>query len=75
MMEWHCNCHLPTLLAAFQLLWHIARGAASPLHEYISLLPGLAAGVPTPRVGMLMSASAVQQLQYMPIIEDILNQQ
>lgn len=45
---------------ALTLLYHVSRGADSPLAPYLAHLPGLAPGVPTPRVGMLMADDAVQ---------------
>ncbi|KAG1680112.1 hypothetical protein FOA52_000225 [Chlamydomonas sp. UWO 241] len=60
---------------ALALLWHAARGADSPLAPYLRLLPGVARGVPTPRVGMVMGERAVAELQYQPLIDDVRNQQ
>eukprot|EP00195_Chlamydomonas_chlamydogama_P014915 CAMPEP_0202909216 /NCGR_PEP_ID=MMETSP1392-20130828/48680_1 /ASSEMBLY_ACC=CAM_ASM_000868 /TAXON_ID=225041 /ORGANISM="Chlamydomonas chlamydogama, Strain SAG 11-48b" /LENGTH=573 /DNA_ID=CAMNT_0049598897 /DNA_START=38 /DNA_END=1760 /DNA_ORIENTATION=+ len=58
---------------ALVLLWHLSRGTSSPLHTHIASLPGVAEGVPVPRIGMLLHEEAVQQLQYAPLIEDINN--
>ncbi len=57
-----------------QLLWHISKGSGSPLQPYLAMLPGLAVGAPAPRLGMLLSDEAVQELQYTPLMEDVLNQ-
>ena len=57
-----------------QLLLHISKGSDSPLHPYLAVLPGLADGTSTPRTGMLLSDTAVKELQYLPLIEDIMNQ-
>ncbi len=57
-----------------QLLWHLSQGSASPLHQYLDTLPGRARSVPTPSIGMLMSEAAVEELQYGPLAEDIMNQ-
>ncbi|GIL66007.1 hypothetical protein Vafri_19649 [Volvox africanus] len=59
---------------ALTLLYHLSRGLASPLLPYIAHLPGIAPGVPTPRVAMLMHDDAVEELQYGNVIQDIRNQ-
>ncbi|EFJ45529.1 hypothetical protein VOLCADRAFT_105987 [Volvox carteri f. nagariensis] len=59
---------------ALTLLYHLSRGSASPLLPYLAYLPGLARGVPTPRVAMLMYDDAVDELQYGSIIQDVRNQ-
>eukprot|EP00198_Chlamydomonas_reinhardtii_P002671 XP_001692007.1 lysine N-methylase [Chlamydomonas reinhardtii] len=59
---------------ALTILYHLSRGAASPLLPYLAHLPGLAPGVPTPRVAMLMYDNAVDELQYGTLVQDIRNQ-
>ncbi|KAG2448261.1 hypothetical protein HYH02_006845 [Chlamydomonas schloesseri] len=59
---------------ALTILYHLSRGAASPLQPYLAQLPGLAPGVPTPRVAMLMYDDAVDELQYGALVQDIRNQ-
>ncbi|GLI59103.1 hypothetical protein VaNZ11_000934, partial [Volvox africanus] len=59
---------------ALTLLYHLSRGSVSPLLPYIAHLPGIAAGVPTPRVAMLMHDDAVEELQYSNVQQDIRNQ-
>ncbi|KAG2442493.1 hypothetical protein HXX76_002579 [Chlamydomonas incerta] len=59
---------------ALTFLYHLSRGAASPLQPYLAHLPGLAPGVPTPRVAMLMYDDAVDELQYGALVQDIHNQ-
>ncbi|KAG2497137.1 hypothetical protein HYH03_004728 [Edaphochlamys debaryana] len=60
---------------ALTILYHLSRGTASPLLPYLAYLPGLAPGVPTPRVAMLMDSTAVDELQYGLLVQDIRNQQ
>jgi hypothetical protein len=60
-------------LGILQLLWHVSQGEQSLLLPYILTLPGLAFGVPTPRIGMLISDSTIQEFQYDPLIQDIQN--
>jgi hypothetical protein len=43
--------------------------ASSRLRPYLLSLPGLASGVPTPRVAMLMGRAAVAELQYAPLVQ------
>ena len=57
-----------------QLLWHLSQGPGSLLRPYLDLLPGRAPGTPTPCVGMLMTEGAVEELQYGPLQEDVMNQ-
>lgn len=58
---------------ALLLLWHHLQGEASPLHPYLAVLPGLARGLAVPHVGLNLSDEAVQQLQYVPLMQDIHN--
>ncbi|GAX83247.1 hypothetical protein CEUSTIGMA_g10673.t1 [Chlamydomonas eustigma] len=59
---------------ALSLLWHLSRGTTSPLHPYLATLPGLSPGTSQPRQGMLLGDDVVHELQYTPLIEDVLNQ-
>lgn len=58
---------------ALTLLQHELQGINGPLHGYLTHLPGKMAGVPTPRIGMLMDDAAVQELQYAPFVQDVQN--
>ncbi|KAL6763295.1 hypothetical protein V8C86DRAFT_2498338 [Haematococcus lacustris] len=58
---------------ALILLWHQVRGTDSPLEPHLRLLPGRCPGVALPGVGMLLHPDAVQELQYAPLQEDVLN--
>ncbi|KXZ41159.1 hypothetical protein GPECTOR_710g862 [Gonium pectorale] len=62
------------LRQALTLLAHLAAGPASALAPYLAHLPGLAHGVPTPRVAMLMYDDAVDELQYGSLVHDVRNQ-
>jgi hypothetical protein len=46
-----------------QLLYQLCQGDASPLATYISHLPGVAPGIPTPGVAMLFSPAAREAFQ------------
>ncbi|KAJ9509370.1 hypothetical protein QJQ45_001814 [Haematococcus lacustris] len=59
--------------ARLWLLWHQVRGTESPLEPHLRLLPGRCPGVALPGVGMLLHPDALQELQYAPLQEDVLN--
>ncbi len=67
------NVRVRVLPPPTQLLWHQARGQGSPLHPHLQQLPGACPGVPVPDVGMLLADDVVPELQYAPLIQDVLN--
>ena len=67
-------CPATALWPPVQLLWHLHSGSCSLLQPYLAQLPGRAAGVPCPLVGALLSDEAAQELQYMPLRQDVHNQ-
>jgi hypothetical protein len=58
-----------TTAQALTILYHLSRGSSSPLQPYLAQLPGLAPGVPTPRVAMIMYDDAVDELQYGALVQ------
>jgi hypothetical protein len=51
--------------SACQVLHH--RFSPSPLAQYITTLPGVAEGSPTPNVGYCFTPAAIEALQYSPL--------
>lgn len=52
------------------LVWHRLRGAASPLAGYISQLPGVAPGIATPEVAMLLAERKLKEAQHSRLVAD-----